>query len=76
MSVAGRVDLHQARADSKDSEKDLASFNAGGDCFFGMTAMDVPAPCGPNWISGDVLIKKDYVMDVGQEQLGFALGRT
>jgi len=47
--------------------------SAGGECLFGMTGLDVPAPAGPLYILGDVFMRAHYVkFDVGNKRLGFA----
>merc|ERR1711939_994306 len=44
-----------------------------GECLFGMTGLDVPAPAGPLYILGDVFMRALYVkFDVGNKRLGFA----
>ena len=46
---------------------------AGGQCLFGMTGLDVPAPAGPLYILGDVFMRAYYVkFDVDGKRLGFA----
>ena len=48
-----------------------------GQCLFGMTGLDVPAPAGPLYILGDVFMRAHYVkFDVGQKRLGFAKLKT
>merc|ERR1719183_2575790 len=47
--------------------------NDQGQCLFGMTGLDVPAPAGPLYILGDVFMRAHYVkFDVGNKRLGFA----
>jgi hypothetical protein len=47
--------------------------NDAGQCLFGMTGLDVPAPAGPLVILGDVFMRAHYVkFDVGNKRLGFA----
>lgn len=47
--------------------------NVGGQCLFGMTGIDVPAPAGPLYILGDVFMRAHYVkFDVDNRRLGFA----
>jgi hypothetical protein len=44
-----------------------------GECLFGMTGIDVPAPAGPLYILGDVFMRAHYVkFDVDNKRLGFA----
>jgi hypothetical protein len=44
-----------------------------GQCLFGMTGLDVPAPAGPLVILGDVFMRAHYVkFDLDNKQLGFA----
>jgi len=54
-------------------EKDDYVINSGGQCLFGMTGLDVPAPAGPLMILGDVFMRAHYVkFDVDNKRLGFA----
>jgi len=47
--------------------------NDNGQCLFGMTGLDVPAPAGPLVILGDVFMRAHYVkFDLDNKQLGFA----
>jgi hypothetical protein len=47
--------------------------NDEGQCLFGMTGLDVPAPAGPLVILGDVFMRAHYVkFDLDNKQLGFA----
>mmetsp|Transcript_4880 Transcript_4880/g.10772 ORF Transcript_4880/g.10772 Transcript_4880/m.10772 type:complete len:398 (-) Transcript_4880:164-1357(-) len=53
--------------------KDDYILKAGGQCLFGMTGLDVPAPAGPLYILGDVFMRAYYVkFDVDGKRLGFA----
>merc|ERR1712187_872692 len=53
--------------------KDDYILNVGGQCLFGMTGIDVPAPAGPLYILGDVFMRAHYVkFDVDNRRLGFA----
>jgi len=53
--------------------KDDYVINDSGQCLFGMTGLDVPAPAGPLYILGDVFMRAHYVkFDVGGKRLGFA----
>jgi len=52
---------------------DLILQQSGSTCVLGLMGVDVPAPRGPLWILGDVLMRKYYVQfDWGQKRLGFA----
>jgi hypothetical protein len=54
-------------------EKEDYVINDAGQCLFGMTGLDVPAPAGPLVILGDVFMRAHYVkFDLDNKQLGFA----
>jgi hypothetical protein len=54
-------------------EKEDYVINDEGQCLFGMTGLDVPAPAGPLVILGDVFMRAHYVkFDYDNKQLGFA----
>jgi len=54
-------------------EKEDYVLNDAGQCLFGMTGLDVPAPAGPLVILGDVFMRAHYVkFDLDNKQLGFA----
>jgi len=54
-------------------EKEDYVINDQGQCLFGMTGLDVPAPAGPLVILGDVFMRAHYVkFDLDNKQLGFA----
>jgi len=54
-------------------EKEDYVINDAGQCLFGMTGIDIPAPAGPLMILGDVFMRAHYVkFDVDNKQVGFA----
>merc|ERR1711975_163437 len=54
-------------------EKEDYIISDAGECLFGMTGLDVPAPAGPLVILGDVFMRAHYVkFDYDNKQLGFA----
>jgi len=58
-------------------KEDLILQQSGSSCILGLMGVDVPAPRGPLWILGDVLMRKYYVQfDWGQKRLGFALAAS
>jgi hypothetical protein len=45
----------------------------GAECLFAMTGLDVPAPAGPLYIPGGVVMRAHYAkFDVGNKQIGIA----
>jgi len=47
--------------------------DSSGQCLFGMTGLDIPAPAGPLMILGDVFMRAHYVkFDVDNKRVGFA----
>merc|ERR1719389_1302773 len=54
-------------------EKEDYVINDAGQCLFGMTGLDVPAPAGPLVILGDVFMRAHYVkFDLDKNQIGLA----
>jgi len=54
-------------------EKEDYVISDAGQCLFGMTGLDIPAPAGPLMILGDVFMRAHYVkFDVDNRQVGFA----
>jgi hypothetical protein len=71
-SAAPSIDVVLGGQTYKLEKEDYVIADAG-QCLFGMTGIDIPAPAGPLMILGDVFMRAHYVkFDVDNKQVGVA----